>query len=109
MSQPQPDTENIRNPDPGRYCSISDAMKLINQPFDWDKKKLKEFVDNVTTAFELVNSNEHDLLLKFVKTKITGEARSKLLVRDLTSTWSDVKQILEENYGVRRTLDYYAC
>jgi predicted DsbA family dithiol-disulfide isomerase len=44
-----------------------------------------------------------------VKTKITAEARSKLLVRDLTSTWSDVKQILEENYGVRRTLDYYAC
>jgi hypothetical protein len=35
-----------------------------------------------------------DLLLKFVKTKITGEATSKLLVRDLTSTWNDVKQIL---------------
>jgi len=48
------------------------------------------------------------MLLKFVKTKITGEARSKILVRDLTSTWRDVKQILEENYGVR-TLDYYAC
>jgi len=93
----------------GRYCSISDAMKLINQPFDGDKRKLKEFVDNVTTAFELVNPNEHALLLKFVKTKKTGEARSKLLVRDLTSTLRDVKQILEENYGIRRTLDYYAC
>ena len=48
-------------------------------------------------------------MLKFVKTKKTGEARSKLLVRDLTSTLRDVKQILEENYGIRRTLDYYAC
>jgi len=28
---------------------------LINQPFDGDKWKLKEFVDDVTTAFELVN------------------------------------------------------
>ena len=92
-----------------RYFSISDAMKFINQPFDGDKRKLKEFVDNVTIAFELVNPNDHDLLLKFVKTKITGEARSKLLVRDLTSTWREVRQILEENYGVRRTLDYYAC
>jgi hypothetical protein len=92
-----------------RHCSISDAMKLISQPFDGDKRKLKEFVDNVTTAFELVNPNEHDLLLNFVKTKITGGARSKLLVRDLTYTWRDVKQILEEYYGVRRTLDYYAC
>jgi len=68
---------------------------------------LKEFVDNVTTAFELVNPSEHDLLLNFIKTKVTRQARSKLLVRDLTSTWHDVKQILEENYGVRRTL--YAC
>jgi hypothetical protein len=84
-------------------------MKLINQLFHGDKKKLKEFVDNVTTTFKLVNPNEHDLLLKFVKTKITGEARSNHLVRDLTSTWRDVKQILEENYGIRRSLDYYAC
>lgn len=105
----QPDSGDTMNPAQGRFCSIADAMKLINQPFDGDKRKLKEFVDNVSTAFELVNPNEHDLLLKFVKTKITGEARSKLLVRDLTSTWRDVKQILEENYGVRRTLDYYAC
>jgi hypothetical protein len=47
--------------------------------------------------------------LKFVKTKITGEARSKLLVRDLTSNWRKIKQILEENYDIKRMLDYYAC
>jgi hypothetical protein len=64
---------------------------------------LKEFVDNITIAFELVNPNEHDLLPKFVKTKITREVRSKLLVRDLTTTWHDVKEILEVNYGVRIT------
>jgi hypothetical protein len=68
-------------------------MKLINQPFDGDKWKLKDFVDNVTTAFELFNPNEHDLLLKFVKIKIARVARSKLLVRDLTPMWHDVKQI----------------
>jgi hypothetical protein len=56
----------------GKYCSISDAIKLIKQPFDGDKRKLKEFLDNVTTAFELVNPNEHDLLSKFVLTIITG-------------------------------------
>jgi hypothetical protein len=31
------------------------------------------------------------------------------MVRDLTHTWALVKGILEENYAVRRTLDYYAC
>ena len=78
-SMSQPNSGNAMDPLRSRYCSISDAMKLINQPFVGDKRKLKEFVDNVTTAFELANPNEHDLLLKFVKTKITGEARSKLL------------------------------
>jgi len=44
-----------------------------------------------------------------VETKITGDARSKLIVRDLANTWALVKGILEENYAVRRTLDFYAC
>jgi hypothetical protein len=91
------------------YCSITEAMKLVSQPFDGDKKNLREFIDNFSTTFDLVKSDQHDLLLKFVKMKITGEARSKLLVRDLTSTWHDVKQILEENYDTKRTLDYYVC
>ena len=56
-----------------------------------------------------MHPNKHYILLKFVKTKITGDARSKLMVRDLTHTWALVKGILEENYAVRRTLDFYAC
>ena len=31
------------------------------------------------------------------------------MVRDLTHTWALVKGILEENYEIRRTLDFYAC
>jgi hypothetical protein len=61
------------------YPRISELMKLIKQLFDGAKRKLKELIDNVTTAFELVGPEQHKLLLKFVKTKITGEARSKLL------------------------------
>ena len=32
-----------------------------------------------------------------------------MVVRDLTQTWALVKEILEENYAVRHTLDFYAC
>jgi hypothetical protein len=56
------------------YCSISEAMKVINMPFDGDRRKLKEFTDNVTTAYELVRLEWHSLLFKFVKLKITGDA-----------------------------------
>jgi hypothetical protein len=83
-------------------------MKLITHPFDEDKKGLREFIENVIMACELVHARKN-ILLKFVKTKITRDARSKLIVRDLTHTWTLVKGILEENYAVRRTLDFYAC
>jgi hypothetical protein len=51
-----------------QYCSISEAMKSVNQHFDGIKRKLKEFIDNVSTAFESVRPEQHGLLLKFVKT-----------------------------------------
>ena len=60
-------------------------------------------------VFELVDPIKYDILLKFVKAKITGDARSKLMVRDLRHSWEVVRAILEENYATRRTLDYYAC
>jgi dynactin complex subunit len=104
----QSDSREIAESSVEQYCSISEAVKLVSVQFDGDRRKLKEFIDNLNTAFELVKPEQHSLL-KFVKTKITGDARSKLLVRDLSSAWREVKQILEENYGVKRTLDYYAC
>jgi hypothetical protein len=48
---------------------------------------LWEFIENVDVAFELVHPSKHEVLLKFVKTKITEDARSKLIVTDLTLTW----------------------
>ena len=60
-------------------------------------------------TFELVHPSKYDKLLKFVKTKIAGDARSKSIVGDLTHTWELVRGILEENYVIRRTLDYYTC
>jgi DNA polymerase/3'-5' exonuclease PolX len=95
--------------DATHYCSIAEAMKLITHPFDGDKRRLREFIENVDVIFELVDPSKHDVLLKFVKAKITGEARSKLMVRDLTHIWELVKAILEEKYATRRTLDFYAC
>jgi hypothetical protein len=88
---------------------VAEALKLITHPFDGNTKKLREFIENVDVAFELVHPSKHEILLKFVKTKITGDATSKLIVRDLTHTWGLVSGILEENYAIRRTLDYYSC
>jgi hypothetical protein len=52
---------------------VAEVMKLITQPFDEDRNKLREFIENVDVAF---HQSKHEILLKFVKTKITGDARS---------------------------------
>jgi hypothetical protein len=67
-----------------QYCSIAEAMRLVPHPFDGDKRKLRKFIESADVVFELVPPSKHDVLLKFVKAKITGDPRSKLMVRDLT-------------------------
>jgi hypothetical protein len=69
------------------YCSVAEAMKLITHPFEVDKKKLRELIDNVDVTFELDNRSTHEILLKFVKTKVTRDGRSKIIVRDVTHNW----------------------
>jgi hypothetical protein len=91
-----------------QYYTVPEVMQLIDKPFDGSNGDLREFIDNVSTAFELTGRDQHGILLKIVKTRITGDARNILLVPDLTETWADVKAILEKNFAVRRTLDYYA-
>jgi hypothetical protein len=62
------------------YCGVAKATKLITHPFDGDKKRLREFIENVDVTLELVHPSKHEILLKFVKTKITWDARTKLIV-----------------------------
>jgi hypothetical protein len=84
-------------------------MKLITHPFDGDKKRLREFIENVDVAFELVHPNKHEILLKFVKTKITGDARSKLIVRELTHTWALVKSNFRGELCRATHARFFAC
>ena len=95
----EPDNSSEVTDDTTHYCSISKAMKLIAHTFHGDKRKLREFIENAD-VFELVDPSKHEIVLKFVKAKITGDARSKLMVRDLTHSWELVKAILED-VGVR--------
>jgi hypothetical protein len=37
------------------YASVSDAFRLVAEPFSDDKRKLKEFCENVEAAFGLID------------------------------------------------------
>jgi hypothetical protein len=90
------------------YISVVQAVKLIPRNFDGNPKHLREFCEGVESARQVVNPTKYPLLLKFVESKITGEAKDRLLARRERNTWEQIKTILEENYAVRRTLEYYA-
>ena len=90
------------------YISVVQAIKLIPRTFDGNPKLLREFIEGADAAVEVVDPNHQQLLLKFIESKIVGDAKDRLLARTERNTWIQVKAILEENFSVRRTLEYYA-
>lgn len=94
--------------DESEYISVVQAVKLIPKSFDGNPKCLREFCDGVEAARKVVHPTKYPLLLKFIESKITGEAKDRLLARSERNTWEQVRAILEENYAVKRTLEYYA-
>jgi len=45
------DNSSSTSEDASEYCSIGEGMKLIAHPFDGDKRKLREFIENVDVVF----------------------------------------------------------
>jgi hypothetical protein len=68
------DNGNDSSEDTTQYCSTGEAVKLSVHPFDGNKRKLREFIENVDLVFELVDNGKHAILLKVVKAKIIGDA-----------------------------------
>jgi hypothetical protein len=91
-----------------RYFSVPKSVQLIPKIFNGNPLELREFIQNLESSYEVVDPLDYSLLLKFVQAKIGGEAKTKLLARTHLHTWEQVRAVLEENYRVRKTLDYYA-
>lgn len=90
-----------------RYVSVPHALHLISKSFDGNPRELAEFIQNVESAYLVVDPLDHGLLFKFIYAKIVGDAKGKLLTRSV-ETWEDIKIVLEENYSIRRTFDFHA-
>jgi hypothetical protein len=86
------------------YISVVQAVKLIPKGFDGNPKCLCEFCEGVEAARQVVHPLKQPMLLKFIESKITREARDRLLATTERHTWEQIKAIFEENYAVKRTL-----
>jgi hypothetical protein len=101
-------TSSNEEPHSNRYISVTTAVQLIPKFFNGNPLELREFIQNVESAYEVVDPIDYNLLLKFVCAKIGGKAKTKLLSRTHIHTWEQVRAVLEENYTIRRTLYYHA-
>jgi hypothetical protein len=92
----------------GRYISVPQAIQLIPKPFNGNPTELCEFIQNVESTYEVADPLDYELLFKFVCAKVAGEVKTKLLAGTHLDNWEQARAVLEENYSVRRTLDYHA-
>jgi hypothetical protein len=99
--------EDLARDSEGAYIPATQAVKLIPRPFEGNPRQLREFIEGAEAAIEVTHPRQHGLVLKFIIAKIQGDAKDKLLARAERDTWPQIKRILEENYLVRRTLEYY--
>jgi hypothetical protein len=53
-----------------RYIDVPKAIQLIPKAFNGNPQELREFIQNVENAYEVIDPVENGLLLKFVCAKI---------------------------------------
>jgi len=89
----------------GDFVSVGEALKLI-PPFKGDKQEVLAFIENVDTAFDVINSSQEAILYKFVLTRISGESRMTISHRNIES-WAELRAFAK--YLHRKTNPSLPC
>ena len=90
----------------GEFVSVVEALKLVS-PFKGEKQEVLSFIGNVDTAFAVINTNQTDVLYRFVLTRISGQPRTAICHRKIDN-WEELKDFLKNSYIEKRTLDFHA-
>jgi hypothetical protein len=84
-----------------RYISVAQAIKLVPQQCKENARQLREFMEGAEAAIKSTHPEDHELILKLIIARIEGEVKEKLLTKADRNTWSQIKEMLEENYAVK--------
>ncbi|XP_055915330.1 GATA zinc finger domain-containing protein 14-like [Eupeodes corollae] len=86
------------------------ALDLISKlpEFDGNNKCLIEFLDRVDSISFMVNSFEdaaRAVLTGYIKDKVTGKARGQLQKHGRLTTWSEIRDVLKNDFGERLSVE----
>jgi hypothetical protein len=90
----------------GEFISLGKALKLLPY-FKDNKQEVLAYLENVYTAFTLINPVQEDVLYKFVLTQISWQPRIAISLRNLDN-WAELKEFLKNSYIEKRKLDFHA-
>ncbi|XP_076677803.1 uncharacterized protein LOC143373941 [Andrena cerasifolii] len=80
-------------------------IKLIPDAFDGDRYRLRSFIKQVDSVFELAKQEQEVPLLLYVKSKIVGKAREQIDIHCNLTTWPEISELLISLYQDKKTLD----
>lgn len=85
--------------------SLGHLIKLLPKEFDGDRTKLRSFIKQVDSVFELARPSQKSVLLLFVKNKIVGKARDQVDIHCNLTTWDEISDLLLRLYQDKKSLD----
>jgi len=85
--------------------SLEFLIKLIPNDFDGDRYKLRSFIKQVDSVFELARPDQIKPLTLFVKSKIVGKAREQIDIHCNLTCWDEISALLINLYQDRKSLD----
>nr|XP_034194803.1 protein kinase 4-like [Osmia lignaria] len=85
--------------------SLNHLIKLLPREFDGDRTKLRSFIKQVDSVFELASPSQKPVLLLFVKNKVEGKARDQIDIHCNLTTWEEVSELLLNLYQDKKSLD----
>lgn len=85
--------------------SLDQLIKLLPKDFDGDRTKLRSFIKQVDSVFELARPSQKPVLLLFVKNKMVGKARDQIDIHCNLTTWEEISDLLLNLYQDKKSLD----
>lgn len=80
-------------------------IKLMPEKFDGDRYKIRSFIKQIDSIFELASEEQKTPLLLFVKSRITGKAREQIDIHCNLTTWEEISELLLNLYQDKKSFD----
>lgn len=85
--------------------SLDFLVKLIPNDFNGDRYKVRSFIKQVDSVWEIAVPSQHPALLLYTKSKITGKAREQIDIHCDLQTWEEISALLLRLYQDKKSMD----